>query len=129
SGLLGLAQEMSYRLSFLHRASATDLSSISMEQLCNTEASGCFQKMQLESLFTDVQSCACNLRLCSNLRVVNESLHVEIERKGLLEKNVFVGNTLMAMYTRSGQLTKARQVFDSLQVWDVVSWNVLISGY
>ncbi|CAF2344433.1 unnamed protein product [Brassica napus] len=46
--------------------------------------------------------------------------------------NVFVGNALVAMYTRCGCLVDARKVFDEMSVigvWDVVSWNSIIESY
>ncbi|CAN4114907.1 unnamed protein product [Withania somnifera] len=33
------------------------------------------------------------------------------------------------MYVKCGQLTKFREIFDSMEKKDTVSWNVLISGY
>ncbi|ESQ41681.1 hypothetical protein EUTSA_v10012670mg [Eutrema salsugineum] len=46
--------------------------------------------------------------------------------------NVFVGNALVAMYSRFGSLADARKVFDEMSVigvWDVVSWNSIIESY
>lgn len=43
--------------------------------------------------------------------------------------NVFVGNALVAMYSRCGSLGDARKVFDEMYVWDVVSWNSIIESY
>ncbi|CAH8271332.1 unnamed protein product [Arabidopsis lyrata] len=43
--------------------------------------------------------------------------------------NVFVGNALVAMYSRCGSLSDARKVFDEMPVWDVVSWNSIIESY
>ena len=43
--------------------------------------------------------------------------------------NVFVGNALVAMYSRCRSLSDARKVFDEMSVWDVVSWNSIIESY
>ena len=40
-----------------------------------------------------------------------------------------LGNTLLDMYAKCGAMNKARNVFEQLPMRDVVSWNVLISGY
>ncbi|KAF3565429.1 hypothetical protein DY000_02018806 [Brassica cretica] len=48
------------------------------------------------------------------------------------KSNVFVGNALVAMYTRCGYSGDARELFDEMSVigvWDVVSWNSIIESY
>jgi pentatricopeptide repeat protein len=46
-----------------------------------------------------------------------------------LQPNVFIGNAVMGMYIKCGELIKAQEVFDELNARDVVSWNTLIGGY
>lgn len=43
--------------------------------------------------------------------------------------DIFVGNSLMAMYSVSGDVVAARQVFDEIPSLSAVSWTVMISGY
>ncbi|CAN4110500.1 unnamed protein product [Withania somnifera] len=38
-------------------------------------------------------------------------------------------NIIINMYAKCGDLAAARQVFDNLKRWDLVSWNSMISGY
>ncbi|KAI3711605.1 hypothetical protein L1987_70144 [Smallanthus sonchifolius] len=48
------------------------------------------------------------------------------------ENNVFVGNALVAMYGRCGDLECARQVFDEMlqtMIADVISWNSIVAAY
>ncbi|KAI3723780.1 hypothetical protein L2E82_35538 [Cichorium intybus] len=48
------------------------------------------------------------------------------------ENNVFVGNALVAMYGRCGDLDSARQVFDEMihsEITDVISWNSIVAAY
>jgi pentatricopeptide repeat protein len=40
-----------------------------------------------------------------------------------------LGNSLVDMYSKCGDMGKAREVFDELPVRNVVSWNALITGY
>lgn len=43
--------------------------------------------------------------------------------------DVFVGNSLLAMYMNCGKKERARLFFDSMGERSVVSWNTMISGY
>ncbi|XP_060217885.1 pentatricopeptide repeat-containing protein At3g03580 [Lycium barbarum] len=38
-------------------------------------------------------------------------------------------NIIINMYAKCGDLAAARQVFDNMRRWDLVSWNSMISGY
>ncbi|CAN4126075.1 unnamed protein product [Withania somnifera] len=38
-------------------------------------------------------------------------------------------NIIINMYAKCGDLAAARQVFDNMKRWDLVSWNSMISGY
>jgi pentatricopeptide repeat protein len=63
--------------------------------------------------------------------LTEQVLHAGIEhRDASLERaRLNVGNALVDLYVKCGWIAKAREVFKSLSVRDVVSWNVLISGY
>ncbi|KAK7274918.1 hypothetical protein RIF29_16019 [Crotalaria pallida] len=43
--------------------------------------------------------------------------------------DIFVGNSLMAMYSMCGDMVDARQVFDEIPILSAVSWTVMILGY
>ncbi|XP_062010584.1 pentatricopeptide repeat-containing protein At4g32430, mitochondrial [Rosa rugosa] len=55
-------------------------------------------------------------------------LHSLILRSGL-DREVFVGNALISLYSRWRRLIEARNVFDEMGKKDVVSWNAILSGY
>ena len=57
-----------------------------------------------------------------------EVIHSHISKTGL-QADVRVGNALVSMYSRCGNLVKARQLFDDMHTRDLVSWNVIIAGY
>ncbi|KAH7292188.1 hypothetical protein KP509_29G055100 [Ceratopteris richardii] len=95
------------------------------------EVLNCFQQMKLEGVFPDALTVIPCLRACGNLGALDmgEELHGEIERRGLLVYDCAVGNTLVDMYAKSGNLSSAQVVFDKLPNHDVVSWTALIAGY
>ncbi|XP_050223681.1 pentatricopeptide repeat-containing protein At3g03580 [Mercurialis annua] len=43
--------------------------------------------------------------------------------------DLYIGNALVDMYARFGDLINARKVFDEMSQRDIVSWNSLISGF
>ncbi|KAK7251535.1 hypothetical protein RIF29_34825 [Crotalaria pallida] len=44
-------------------------------------------------------------------------------------KNAFIGNALTDMYAKCGDIGRARWLFDRMVSKNVVSWNLMISGY
>ena len=48
---------------------------------------------------------------------------------GNLGGNVFVRNALTDMYAKGGEIDKARWLFDRMNNRNLVSWNLMISGY
>ncbi|XP_024023403.1 pentatricopeptide repeat-containing protein At3g09040, mitochondrial [Morus notabilis] len=49
--------------------------------------------------------------------------------KNKFTSNLFVGNALTDMYTKSGSMTDARKQFERIRNRDKVSWNAIIVGY
>ncbi|CDP16005.1 unnamed protein product [Coffea canephora] len=54
--------------------------------------------------------------------------HCEVWKNGLW-MDFHVCHSLITMYSRFGELSFARKVFDEIPVRDLVSWNSMISGY
>ncbi|CAN6565583.1 unnamed protein product [Malus baccata var. baccata] len=44
-------------------------------------------------------------------------------------KNMFVATSLVDMYTKCGNMEKARRIFDVMPENDIVSWSSMIKGY
>ncbi|CAM0904305.1 unnamed protein product [Alopecurus aequalis] len=67
---------------------------------------------------------------CANLTSLErgEVIHSYVKDMGL-ESDVSISTSLVDMYTKCGQVRIARGVFDSMPQRDVVTWNVMISGY
>ncbi|KAI5062662.1 hypothetical protein GOP47_0023201 [Adiantum capillus-veneris] len=95
------------------------------------EALDLLELMQLEGVSPNAVTYVSSLKACSGTGAIHKGakIHAEIERQGLLEKDLVLGNTLVDMYAKCGLLPRAQEVFDLLPSRDVISWNALISGY
>jgi pentatricopeptide repeat protein len=90
------------------------------------QALDCFEHMQAEGILPDEVTFLCILKACSAEKGMQ--IHDQILYKGLLEKDVRLGNALMDMYLRCGMPSKALEVLDALPLRDAASFNTLISG-
>ena len=117
-------------ISVRDKASWTTLIEGCVKHKNNREAITCFKEMQEDGVFPDVVTFACMVKTCSNLKniIKGKKWHAEIVLKGL-ERDMLIGHMLVNLYTTCGSLVDAREVFDKLPVWDVVSWNTVIGGY
>ncbi|KAH7294088.1 hypothetical protein KP509_28G055900 [Ceratopteris richardii] len=97
---------------------------LSREALC------CFDRMQAEGVLADIVTYVCCLKACANIGAPDKAqeLHVEMERRGLLDSNI-AANTLLDVYMKCGCFSLAREVFDRFHCHDVISWTSLIVGY
>mgnify|MGYP000140798901 FL=1 len=91
----------------------------------------CFQRMQLEALFPDAVTLACILKACGISRVTykGQRIHVGIMSRNLLETDIVLGNAMIDMYGKCGELSKAQDVFHNLLIRDLVSWSDINNGY
>lgn len=72
------------------------------------------------------------LKACVGLMDLNKGkeVHCKIYKIGLdLDLDVFVGNALIDMYCKCGNILYARYVFDRMSKRDVASWTSMICGY
>ncbi|KAF2292145.1 hypothetical protein GH714_014555 [Hevea brasiliensis] len=70
------------------------------------------------------------------IKACGDLLHVELGRRIHGEvvltgfgSDIYVGNSLTAMYSKFGDIRSARIIFDRMPVRDITSWNTMISGY
>eukprot|EP01018_Ginkgo_biloba_P024981 Gb_25581 [translate_table: standard] len=70
------------------------------------------------------------LPACGRLKALQQGkeIHDYIIKSGF-ESHVFVGGTLVDMYSKCGIIEDAQQVFYKMFQRDVVSWNAMIVGY
>ena len=90
-----------------------------------------FDLMKLQGIPPNPITFVCALKACGNIEAIvkGKQIHAQIVSEGLLGENMIVGNALVDMYAKCGELVRAKGVFDELPARDVVSWTALISGY
>ena len=130
-GALTEAEEVFEQLPLQNVVTWTSLISGYAQHGFGEEALNCFKCMETFGLSADAVTFVCILKACGSTGAVDRGreIHSSIVREELLENNVLVGNALIDMYAKCGNLMKAQEVFDDLPVHDTVSWTVLIAGY
>ncbi|KAI5063622.1 hypothetical protein GOP47_0022169 [Adiantum capillus-veneris] len=130
-GFLSAAREVCDGLSARNVISWTTLIKGYAEHGHGEEALQCLKLMQCEGVPPNSVTFVCSLKACSGIGAKDKGriVHIEIERRGLLEVDPVVGNTLVYMYARFGDLAAAQLVFNKLSVQDIVSWTALMAGY
>ncbi|KAF5743484.1 putative pentatricopeptide repeat-containing protein [Tripterygium wilfordii] len=89
-----------------------------------------YKTMSSHGVDADNYTYPCVLKACSGSDYlwVGLQIHGAVVKVGL-DLNLFVGNGLVSMYGKCGQLVEARGVLDGMAVRDVVSWNSMVAGY
>eukprot|EP00250_Pteridium_aquilinum_P007001 c16802_g1_i1 orf=813-1508(+) len=89
-----------------------------------------FQRMEQEGIEPNEVTYICILKACSCLAALEQGKHVhaQIVQRGF-ESDLFVGNSLIDMYSKCGSLSDALVVFNRMLEQDVVTWSALIAGY
>ncbi|CAH1444992.1 unnamed protein product [Lactuca virosa] len=59
----------------------------------------------------------------------SKSVHSFILRRFWFVKDVIIGNAVVDMYAKLGNVENARELFERILIKDVVSWNTMITGY
>eukprot|EP01018_Ginkgo_biloba_P001220 Gb_33294 [translate_table: standard] len=94
---------------------------------CAEQALKLFHQMQKAGIQPDQFTFAGVLRACADLAALKE-VHKEIIRSGF-QADMFVGNSLVDMYAKCGNIEKARYLFDKMRQRNVVSWTAMMAGY
>ncbi|KAM7276713.1 hypothetical protein ACFE04_018579 [Oxalis oulophora] len=70
------------------------------------------------------------LKACGGLLLyrIGKRVHCELVVNGY-ESDIYVGNSLIAMYVKFRDMGMSRMVFDRMLVRDLTSYNTMISGY
>eukprot|EP01018_Ginkgo_biloba_P037424 Gb_17094 [translate_table: standard] len=89
-----------------------------------------FKQMQLAGVKPNSITIVGLIPACAHLGALQQGkcVHEYTIRNGF-DSDVSVGNSLVAMYAKCGNLHIARQLFDKMPTRDVVSWSAMIGGY
>lgn len=97
---------------------------------CLREAIGMFYGMREHGVEPDSTTFVSVLSACSQLGALGLGcwVHDYVVYNGF-NVNVVLGTSLINMYSRCGNVSKARKVFDSMNERNVIAWTAMISGY
>jgi pentatricopeptide repeat protein len=86
--------------------------------------------MQREGTPPDIFTFVQVIKACAGLGRLEEGrcVHGQIIESHL-ESQVFVGNSLIAMYSKCGSIEDAWRVFHNMPSRDVVTWNAMVLGH
>ncbi|KAI5064660.1 hypothetical protein GOP47_0021330 [Adiantum capillus-veneris] len=90
----------------------------------------CYCRMKVDMVDPDACTFLCCLKACCNIRDLErgQEIHAEIVQEGL-EGELYLHSALVDIYAKCGSMDEAQDIFDEVTERDVVSWNVLITGY
>ncbi|MCO5577308.1 hypothetical protein L7F22_031135 [Adiantum nelumboides] len=88
-----------------------------------------YEEMQNTGLTPDDYLFSCALKACGSIQAITLGLliHDKIIRQNG-EGNVVLGNTLIDMYAKCGDLTDGQKVFNSLPNKTSVTWSAILAG-
>ncbi|XP_026400135.1 pentatricopeptide repeat-containing protein At5g27110-like [Papaver somniferum] len=89
-----------------------------------------FRRMNSENVVPTSTTISSLLIACSRHSKLQEGkfLHGYLIRNGV-EIDTFISSSLMDLYFKCGRIPMAEQVFESAPKTDIITWNVMISGY
>ncbi|KAH7284316.1 hypothetical protein KP509_34G048600 [Ceratopteris richardii] len=93
-------------------------------------ALGLFERMFSEGLKPNSFVFSSALKACGSINAMKQGriVHDQIIRN-MLESDIVIGSSLTDIYAETGHLYEAQYLFDKLKRRNIVSWNVMISGY
>jgi pentatricopeptide repeat protein len=100
------------------------------------EAIRLFVQLKRDSIWPTHYTYGNVLNACGNIAdlQLGQQAHVHVLKEGFRfdfgpESDVFVGNSLVDMYLKTGSIDDGAKVFERMAARDNVSWNAMIVGY
>ena len=130
-GNMGKAQEVFDGIQTRNVVSWNALIAGYVQNKLDDEALHCFQQMYVEGFVPEVITFISILKACGNRGSldIGKKIHDEVNKLGLLGKDIVLGTAMMDMYVKCGLLVKSREVFCEIPVKNIEAWNSLIMGY
>lgn len=96
----------------------------------NSQAYNCYETMKQSGFKPDKVTFVSLLNAFTNPEMLpkGQIIHREIIQAGL-ELEPRVGTSLVGMYAKCGDVSKAHEIFDRMGARNVVTWTLLIAGY
>ncbi|OVA19521.1 Pentatricopeptide repeat [Macleaya cordata] len=87
-----------------------------------------FYRLRQSNLHPDTFTCSFVLKACSLLLDLDNGkiVHGLVQKLGF-QSDLFLQNTIVHMYARSGAINDARRLFEKMPQRDVVTWNIMIT--
>ncbi|CAH1426472.1 unnamed protein product [Lactuca virosa] len=117
-------------MEFKNVISWTTMISGYMQNLFDKEAMNLFIEMSKNGWKPDGFACTSVLTSCASLEALDPGRQIHCYTiKTNLEKDEFVNNSLIDMYSKCNCLIDARRVFNGIQNHKVIGYNAMIEGY
>ena len=131
AGFLAKAQEVFDKLPAPNVVSWNALITGYGEHGSARQALACFKQMKLQKISPDLMTYASILKSCGSSGAIGngQEIHAEIIKRGLERCSISVGNSLITMYANCGLIVEATEVFNDLELRDVISWTAMMKGY
>ncbi|XP_057837437.2 pentatricopeptide repeat-containing protein At2g13600 isoform X2 [Cryptomeria japonica] len=89
-----------------------------------------FKHMQLAGVQPISSTFASVLPACAKMGALEQGMDIHQSiMEGAFLSDIIVGNALVDMYAKCGNIDKARELFERMPQRDVISWNAMIAGY
>lgn len=97
---------------------------------CFQEVLHIYEQMRNEGVIPDKFMFTNVINACANLRLLEsgKQVHADLLKCGI-KTDIILANTLIDMYAKCGSVRQARELFDKMDIRDVVTWNAMIGGY
>ncbi|XP_020593439.1 pentatricopeptide repeat-containing protein At5g46460, mitochondrial [Phalaenopsis equestris] len=88
-----------------------------------------FYKMVRSGIMPNQSTFSSSLSSCCGLEALDRGkrIHAAVIKQGF-DLDVFVGNSLVVMYSKCGDVTDCLKIFNNMSIRNLVSWNSIIVG-